>query len=150
MKKIMTLVSAIIMVTAANAKGVTTVPFTGTRVSVPARVRFVRGDTYAFSVEAKDSVLARTLQCSVKDGVLCFKFGNAPEAGDIRYDAKKDVYYYGVSAVERDFNGKEEQFVITVMSPELPAMKKSLDFDTIALKPSQYMADDELALSVNE
>lgn len=150
MKKIMTLVSAIIMVTAANAKGVTTVPFTGTRVSVPARVRFVLGDTYAFSVEAKDSIAARALQCSVKDGVLCFKYGNAPEAGDMKYDAKKDVYYYGVSATERNFNGNDEQFLITVMAPQLPDMKKSADFDNIAINTVQGMSGDELALSVNK
>lgn len=150
MKKIMTLVSAIIMVTAANAKGVTTVPFTGTRVSVPARVRFVKGDTYAFSVETKDSVLARSLQCSVKDSVLCFKFGNALAAGDVKYDAKRSVYYYGVSATERNFNSEEEQFIITVMSPELPKMKKSYDFDTVAVTPVASEADDELALIVNE
>lgn len=150
MKKIMTLVSAIIMVTATNAKGVTTVPFKGTRVSVPARVRFVKGDTYAFSVEAKDSILARSLQCSVKDGVLCFKFGNAPQAGDIKYDAKKDVYYYGVAAKERDFNNDEEQFVITVMSPELPTVKTSSDFDAVPVKPVSPAITDELALSVNK
>lgn len=150
MKKIMTLVSAIIMVTAANAKGVTTVPFKGTRVSVPARVRFVKGDTYAFSVETKDSILARSLQCSVKDSVLCFKFGNAPQAGDTQYDAKKGVYYYGVAAKERDINSDEEQFIITVMSPELPAVKTSSDFDAIYVKPANPVMTDELALSADK
>lgn len=147
MKKIMTLVSAIIMATAANAKGVTTVPFTGTRVSVPARVRFVKGDTYAFAVEAKDSVQVRSLQCSVKDGVLCFRFGDAPEAGNVRYDAKKDVYYYGVSATERDFNGDDGLFVITVMSPELPVMKTSADFDAVSVSTILAEADNELAMN---
>ncbi len=150
MKKIVTLVSAIIMVTAANAKGVTTMPFKGTRVSVPARVRFVKGDTYAFSVEAKDTVLARSLQCSVKDSVLCFRFGNAPQAGDIKYDAKKDTYYYGVTAKEREFYGDGEQFIITVMSPELPTVRTSHDFDAVAVRLPEPVLTDEMALSVEK
>lgn len=150
MKKIMTLASTIIMATAVNATRVATVPFSGTRVSVPARVRFVKGDTYAFSVETKDSVLARSLQCSVKDSVLCFKFGSALAAGDIRYDAKKSVHYYGVPATERHIDGEDELFLITVVSPELPEVKKSYDFETVAVTPAQYDADGGLALVANE
>ena len=66
MKKLMTMVSAMMMVAAVNASEVTTVAFNEARVNVPARVRFVKGDNYGFSVEAKDSVIARAVRCSVK------------------------------------------------------------------------------------
>ena len=60
MKKLMTMVSAMMMVAAVNASEVTTVAFNEARVNVPARVRFVKGDNYGFSVEAKDSVINST------------------------------------------------------------------------------------------
>ena len=77
MKKLMTMVSAMMMVAAVNASEVATVAFNEARVNVPARVRFVKGDNYGFSVEAKDSVIARAVRCTVKDGVLRLSFGNA-------------------------------------------------------------------------
>lgn len=44
MKKLMTMVSAMMMVAAVNASEVVTVAFNEARVSVPARVRFVKGE----------------------------------------------------------------------------------------------------------
>lgn len=82
MKKLMTMVSAMMMVAAVNASEVATVAFNEARVNVPARVRFVKGENYGFSVEAKDSVIARAVRCSVKDGVLRLSFGNALKPGD--------------------------------------------------------------------
>jgi len=49
MKKLMTMVSAMMMVAAVNASEVATVAFNEARVNVPARVRFVKGDNYGFS-----------------------------------------------------------------------------------------------------
>ena len=43
MKKLMTMVSAMMMVAAVNASEVATVAFNEARVNVPARVRFVKG-----------------------------------------------------------------------------------------------------------
>lgn len=65
MKKLMTMVSAMMMVAAVNASEVATVAFNEARVNVPARVRFVKGGNYGFSVESqgfRDSK-GRALQC---------------------------------------------------------------------------------------
>ena len=93
MRKLMVMACAIMMAIAANAKVVKTVPFTGVQVNVPARVLFLQGDTCAFSVKDSDFIVARTIQCSVKDGVLRFKYGMSAQPGEVKYDAKKDIYY---------------------------------------------------------
>ena len=98
MRKLMTMACAMIMAAAANASEVVTVEFGEARVNVPARVRFVQGENYGFSVAAKDSVIAKAVRCSVKDGVLRMNFGNALQPGETKYDAKKGVYYYGVNS----------------------------------------------------
>ena len=59
MRKLMTMACAMIMAAAANASEVVTVEFGEARVNVPARVRFVQGENYGFSVAAKDSVIAK-------------------------------------------------------------------------------------------
>ena len=109
MKKLMTMVSAMMMVAAVNASEVVTVAFNEARVSVPARVRFVKGENYGFSVEAKDSVIARAVRCSVKDGVLRLSFGNALQPGESKFDAKKGVYYYGVNPTNRSLPMRMEK-----------------------------------------
>ena len=70
MKKLMIMVSAIMMVATANAKSVETVPFEGVKVNVPARVRFVSGENYEMGVRSTDSIAAENVKWSVKDGVL--------------------------------------------------------------------------------
>ncbi|MBQ8969001.1 MAG: DUF2807 domain-containing protein [Bacteroidaceae bacterium] len=70
MKKMMIMVSAIMMVAAGYAKNVETKPFEGVKVNVPARVRFVNGDNYELGVRSTDSITANNIQWSVEDGVL--------------------------------------------------------------------------------
>lgn len=80
MKKIMTLVAAVMMIATANAsnKGVDNsimdthrvAPFTEVNVNVPARVRVVQGDEYgvlASTISAYDTTM---LDYEVRDGVL--------------------------------------------------------------------------------
>ncbi len=72
MKKMMILVSTIMMVAASsNAKGVVeTKPFEGVNVNIPARVRFVNGENYEMGVRSTDSLAAENVLWSVDNGVL--------------------------------------------------------------------------------
>ena len=70
MKKIMTMVSAIMVAATMNAENVETEAFTETLVNVPARVRFVKGDNYSFSVESENKFIAESVKAAVKDGTL--------------------------------------------------------------------------------
>ena len=60
MKKMMTMACAALIAISANAQcnetknEVKTIPFTQTKIDVPARVNFVVGDRFGFSVEAGD------------------------------------------------------------------------------------------------
>ena len=56
MKKMMILVSAIMMVAAGYAKNVEIKPFEGVDVNVPACVRFISGDNYEVGVRSTDSM----------------------------------------------------------------------------------------------
>lgn len=148
----MTLASAIMMVAAANASEVTTVSFSEARVNIPARVRFVQGDNYGFSVAAKDSILAKSVRCSVKDGVLRMNFGNSLKPGESQYDAKKDVYYYGVNATNLVFDNEDapNEIVITVVAPEMPAFKTSSDFVTVSVDEMEKAGEGRSALTMSE
>ncbi len=152
MKKLMTMVSAIMMVAAVNASEVTTVAFNETMVNIPARVRFVQGDSYGFNVEAKDSVVARSLQCSVKDGVLRIGFGSALKPGETKYDAKKDTYYYGVNENSQMLmsGNSEDDVVITVVSPEMPRVKTSSDYVAVSVQAVESVRKDGTSLSLSE
>ncbi len=70
MKKMMILVSAIMMALSAKAENMNLNPFEGVNVNVPARVRFVYGETYGVDIQATDSIAASGIRWSVKDGVL--------------------------------------------------------------------------------
>ena len=78
MKKMMILVSTIMMVAASsNAKSVVeTKPFEGVNVNAPARVRLVSGDNYEVGVRSTDSIAAENILWSVEDGVLTIRLRN--------------------------------------------------------------------------
>lgn len=152
MKKLMTMACAIIMAAAANASRVTTVAFSEARVNVPARVRFVKGDDYGFKVEAKDPVVAKSMRCSVKDGVLRIGFGNSLQPGTSTFDAKKNIYYYGINAsgqVLSDDNMVDE-IVITVVAPETPVFKTSADYVAVTVKTVEETQKTTGTLTMNE
>ncbi len=152
MKKLMTMVGAIMMVAAVNASEVTTVPFSEARVNVPARVRFVQGENYGFSVEAKDSIVAKTVRCSVKDGVLQFSLGSALQPGESRFDEKKGVHYYGVNKTNQVYaNGNDEnEMVITVVAPDMPKFRTSSDYVAVTVKAVEEARKNQSVLSMNE
>ena len=80
MKKMMILVSAIMMVAAGYAKkNVETKPFEGVNVNVPACIRFVNGDRYEMNVRSTDSLAADNIMWSVEDGVLKIRSRHAVE-----------------------------------------------------------------------
>ena len=70
MKKMMTLVSVLMMVATAYAKNIEMKPFEGVKVNVPARVRVVSGENYEMGVRSTDSIAASKILWSVDDGVL--------------------------------------------------------------------------------
>lgn len=82
MKKMMILVSAIMMVANANAKSVETASFSEVRVNVPARIRIVAGDSYGVSIAASDDQIANAIRANVKDGVLSLTTRNIEELGE--------------------------------------------------------------------
>ena len=136
MRKLMTLACAMIMASVANATKVTTVAFDKTMVSVPARVRFVKGNDYGFTVEAKDSIVAKSLRCTVKEGVLRIAFGQSLQPGTSKYDARKDTYYYGINANNQILSEEDEadNLVITVTAPEMPRVKTTPDYVAVSTK----------------
>ena len=70
MKKMMIMVSAIMMAAATSAENLNLNPFSGVSVNVPARVRFVYGDKYGVDIQATDSLTASAIRWTVKDGCL--------------------------------------------------------------------------------
>lgn len=82
MKKMMILVSAIMMVANVNAKSVETASFNEVRVNVPARVRIVAGDTYSVNIAAADNSIAQAIRADVKDGVLNLTTRNMEVLGE--------------------------------------------------------------------
>lgn len=70
MKKIMTLASAIMMVAAANAEINNTAAFNEVKVSVPARVRVIKGEKYGVSVKAEEEFQASAVTYTVENGML--------------------------------------------------------------------------------
>ena len=148
----MTMVGAIMMAAAANASEVVTVAFNEACVNIPARVRFVQSEDYGFSVEAKDSIVARAVRCTVKDGIIRFSLGNSLQPGETRYDAKKGVYYYGVNKGNLVLanDSETENIVITVMAPDMPVFRTSADYVAVSVKAVEEARKDETSLSLNE
>ena len=71
MKKMMIVVSAIMMVATVYAKEhVEMKPFEGVNVNVPARVRFINGENYEMGIRSTDSVTAKNIKWTVENGVL--------------------------------------------------------------------------------
>ena len=73
MKKIMLILSAIMMVANVSAEPKSIEPFDQINVEVPARVRVVQGEEYGIQVISADSNSTRNLKYSVVDGVLRIK-----------------------------------------------------------------------------
>lgn len=143
----MTFVGASVIAAGMNAQEIVTVPFTEACVSVPAKVRFEKGNEFGISVATSDAIKANLLQCSVKNGVLNICYGKSIEAGNTMYDEKNSVYYYGVSAKEMDT--KDNEFVITVTSPAMPEFKTSRDYEASYIKYVNNSTED-VALSAND
>ena len=151
MRKLMTMACAMIMAAAVNASEVVTVEFNEARVNIPARVRFVQGESYGFSVAAKDSIIAKAVRCTVKDGVLRMNFGNALQPGESKYDAKKGIHYYGVNAGSQVLSGEaSDDLVITVVAPEMPKFRTNSDYVATTVKNVEEAGKGSSALTMSE
>lgn len=111
MKKTMAFVSAVILALSMSANVApetsnneikNTEAFTETCINVPARVRFVEGESYSVLVNTSDAEVAKSIKCEVKDGVLTFYTDNG--------------------------NFVNDKVVITIVSPSLPEVKTGKDF----------------------
>ncbi len=86
MKKMMILVSAIMMAVTTNAiEKMNVEPFKGVNVNVPARVRFVYGEDYKVDVQSNDSLAAGGIRVNVQDGVLKIRSVDEHEYADELY-----------------------------------------------------------------
>lgn len=95
MKKMMILVSALMMVATAYAKNIETKPFEGVKVNVPARVRVVSGENYEMGVRSTDSIAASKILWSIDNGVL-----NIRTRGELTEDEKSKLCITIVAPVE--------------------------------------------------
>ena len=97
-------------------------------------------------------MLVRSVQCSVKDGVLRFSFGRTVEPGAVRFDAKRDTYYYGMSTSIQGISDEsvDEQLLITVVSPEVPVVRTSSDYVAVAVKAVEEARKSDVALTSNK
>ena len=119
MKKMMILVSAIMMVFAAYAKNVETKPFEGVKVNVPARVRFVSGDNYEMGVRSTDSISGNNILWSIENGVLNIRS---------RYDV-----------AEEDMSN----VCITIVAPVEPKLMVGRNYEMLTLGGNGEMAMNE-------
>jgi len=108
MKKMMILVSAIMMVATANAKTIETKPFEGVNVNVPACVRFVSGENYEMGVRSTDSVAANNIQWTVENGVL------------------------NIRSLHSTDTDKETNVCITIVSPIEPKLTVGRDYQVVS------------------
>ncbi len=120
MKKMMILVSAIMMAAAANAiEKMSVKPFEGVSVNVPARVRFVYGENYAVDVRSNDSLSASGIRVRVQDGVL--KIRSIDENEQI-----EDLHITITSPVEPRLTvGRNVEVKSTASSEKQEAQKKN-------------------------
>lgn len=113
MKKIMTMVSALMVAATMNAEKVNnTEAFTETVVTVPARVRFVKGESYSYSVVSENKIVADCVKAAVANGVLSFNLAN------------------GLTAEEAAAN----DLTIVITAPGMPEFKTSRDMKTTNVK----------------
>ncbi|MCM1312613.1 MAG: hypothetical protein NC206_03515 [Bacteroides sp.] len=150
MRKLMMFVGTLLAVTTVNAQEVVTVPFTTAQINVPARVRFVYGTDYSFSVESGDMELASQLQCGVREGVLNFKLGKSLKPGSVVFDEKSNTYLYGVEVSElplADNHGEDNMLVITVTAPGMPEFKTSKDYKAFPVKNDENVQEKALAFN---
>ena len=119
MKKMMILVSAIMMVAAAYAKHVVTKPFEGVKVNVPARVRFVSGENYGMGVRSTDSISGNNILWSIENGVLKIRS---------RYET-----------TEEDM----ENVCITIVSPVEPKLMVGRNYEMLTLGGNGEMVMNE-------
>ena len=112
MKKIMTMISAMMIAATMNAENIETEAFTETLVTVPARVRFVKGDNYSFSVESENKFIAESVKAAVKDGTLYFSLKN------------------GLSEEE----ASENDLTIVITAPGMPEFKTSRNLKAVEVK----------------
>ncbi|MCR5312769.1 MAG: hypothetical protein K6E54_03830 [Bacteroidaceae bacterium] len=115
MKKIMTMFSAMVIAATMNAENVNTEAFTQTQVNVPARVRFVKSDTYSFRVVSENKIVAESIKAAVKDGVLSFNLAN------------------GLSEEEASDNN----LTIVITAPGMPEFKTSKSFKAVSVKANE-------------
>ncbi|MBO4664306.1 MAG: hypothetical protein J5663_07815 [Bacteroidaceae bacterium] len=126
MKKIMTMISAMMVAATMNAENIETEAFTETLVTVPARVRFVRGDNYSFSVESENKIVAESVKAAVKDGTLYFSLKN------------------GLSVEE----ASENDLTIVITAPGMPEFKTSRNMKAVEIK--SVSDDDKNSFTYNK
>ena len=117
MKKMMILVSTIMMVATSNAKNVETKPFEGVDVNVPACVRFVSGENYEMGVRSTDSIAAQNILWSIENGVL--KIRSRREVGE---------------------EAQKANVCITIVSPREPRLTVGRNYEVSALRGKRDMA----------
>ena len=117
MKKMMILVSAIMMVASSYADNVETKPFEGVDVNVPVRIRFVNGQNYEMGVRSNDSIAARNILWSIENGVLKIRSRR--------------------SMTEDDQNAN---VCITIVSPVEPKLTVGRNFEVSSLKGRRDVA----------
>lgn len=121
MKKMMILVSAIMMTVTANAKHVETASFSEVRVNIPARVRIVAGDTYCVNITAQNELLENAVRLKIEDGVL-------------RINAL-DLEAYGEDA---------ETLCITIVTPREPKFTAGRGMEAKVLR-NTFLPNEDLA-----
>ncbi len=114
MKKMMILVSTIMMVATGYAKNVETTPFKGVKVNVPARVRFVSGENYEMGVRSNDSITANNILWSVENGVLNIRS---------RFEENTE---------------EQTNLCITIVSPEEPQLMVGRDYEVKNVGGNEY------------
>ena len=118
MKKMMILVSIIMMVAAGYAKNVEMMPFEGVNVNVPACVRFVNGDNYEMGVRSNDSIAAQNIEWSIENGVL-------------KITTRREVT-----------ENEQANVCITIVSPVEPKLTVGRDYEVASRKGLQKKTGD--------
>lgn len=101
MKKMMIMVSAIMMAAAANAKSIETKPFNSVMLSIPSNVRVLYGESYQVDVRSLQPEQINNLKLTVEDGML-----------KIRWKKQYD-------------NAEARPVRLTIIAPVDPEMKSS-------------------------